>query len=470
MAHDAAVAIDWFHPSADGAFVAYGLSEGGTENSTLHVMRVATGEVLADRIANCRAASVAFLPDNSGFFYAVYPEGDDYHRHIRFHQIGSVPADDPIVFDRLPTEQSWPDVSLSADGEWLLVHVMVGWSHVDVHLLHRPSGEWRVVVEGVEANTSLRVHGDRLVGVTFRDAPNGRAVWASLAEPGEWHTLVPERPDTVLGAFTIDSVAGELLLVASSVAVDRLERWPLEMEALSPSSMSPSSVVSLGVASVVSLDSDAGLTVLATSEFTAPVTVSQLHPDGTRTPIDSADTSVLTDVVVRQVFYPSTDGTLVPIFVAHRRDITPSAATPLILTGYGGFAISESPIWMPNLAAWCAAGGVFAVAGMRGGYEYGERWHEAGRRGNKQQVFNDFFAAADWLVSQGYTSRERLSVYGGSNGGLLMGAVITQRPDLAPAVWCAVPLLDMIRFPQFLIARLWTDEYGDPDVAEEFGW
>ena len=188
MAHDAAVAIDWFHPSADGAFVAYGLSEGGTENSTLHVMRVATGEVLADRIANCRAASVAFLPDNSGFFYAVYPEGDDYHRHIRFHQIGSVPADDPVVFDRLPTEQSWPDVSLSADGEWLLVHVMVGWSHVDVHLLHRPSGEWRVVVEDVEANTSLRVHGDRLVGVTFRDAPNGRAVWASLAEPGRWPT------------------------------------------------------------------------------------------------------------------------------------------------------------------------------------------------------------------------------------------------------------------------------------------
>jgi prolyl oligopeptidase len=125
---------------------------------------------------------------------------------------------------------------------------------------------------------------------------------------------------------------------------------------------------------------------------------------------------------------------------------------------------------MPNLAAWCAAGGVFAVAGLRGGYEYGERWHEAGRRGNKQQVFDDFFAAADWLVNEGFTSRDRLGVYGGSNGGLLMGAVITQRPDLAPAVWCAVPLLDMIRFPQFLIARLWTDEYGDPDVPDEFGW
>jgi prolyl oligopeptidase len=175
-------------------------------------------------------------------------------------------------------------------------------------------------------------------------------------------------------------------------------------------------------------------------------------------------------LTVTQVHYPSLDGTLIPMFVAHRIDVTPSAETPLILTGYGGFAITESPVWMPNLAAWCAAGGVYCIAGLRGGYEYGEAWHHAGRRANKQRVFDDFHAAADWLVAEGYTSRSRLAIHGGSNGGLLMGVAITQRPDLASAVWCAVPLLDMIRFPQFLIARLWTDEYGDPDVPEEFGW
>jgi prolyl oligopeptidase len=141
-----------------------------------------------------------------------------------------------------------------------------------------------------------------------------------------------------------------------------------------------------------------------------------------------------------------------------------------MLTGYGGFAVSESPSWIVRAAAWCAAGGVFAVAGIRGGHEHGEAWHHAGRRANKQNVFDDFFAAADWLVANGYTSRQRLAIEGGSNGGLLMGASITQRPDLARAVHCAVPLLDMIRFPQFLIARLWTDEYGDPDVPEEFAW
>ena len=168
--------------------------------------------------------------------------------------------------------------------------------------------------------------------------------------------------------------------------------------------------------------------------------------------------------------YRSLDATEIGLFVMHRADVQPSAETPLILTGYGGFAISESPSWLVRAAAWCAAGGVFVVAGLRGGYEHGEAWHRAGRRANKQNVFDDFHAAADWLVSQGYTSRHLLAVEGGSNGGLLMGVAITQRPDLARAVHCAVPLLDMIRFPHFLIARLWTDEYGDPGVAEEFVW
>jgi prolyl oligopeptidase len=182
------------------------------------------------------------------------------------------------------------------------------------------------------------------------------------------------------------------------------------------------------------------------------------------------DTSVVPPLTVTQLTYPSLDGTEIGLFVMHRSDVEPSPDTPLMLTGYGGFAIPESPAWVVRAAAWCAAGGVFAVAGLRGGYERGEAWHRAGRRANKQNVFDDFHSAADWLVANNYTSRDLLAIEGGSNGGLLMGAAITQRPDVARAVHCAVPLLDMIRFPHFLIARLWTDEYGDPDVAEEFGW
>ena len=168
--------------------------------------------------------------------------------------------------------------------------------------------------------------------------------------------------------------------------------------------------------------------------------------------------------------YPSLDGTEIGMFLIHRADVDPGPDTPTILNGYGGFAIAETPVWSPTIAAWCEQGGLYAIAGLRGGIEHGETWHDAGRRANKQNVFDDFHAAADWLVATGRTSRERLAIDGRSNGGLLVGAALTQRPDLCAAVSCGVPLLDMIRFPQFLIARLWTDEYGDPDVAEEFAW
>ena len=464
MAADGAVAIDWFHPSADGGLVAYGLSEGGTELSVLHVMRTDTGEVLAERIPETRAASVAWLPDGSGFWYAVYPPGDEYHRHVRFHRLGTPHDDDPVVFDQLPTAETWPDVSVSDDGRWVLVHLMVGWSRTDIHLLDAVAGTWSVVVEGVDAQTGLRVHGDELVGVTTLDAPNGRVVRASVAWPSQWTSFVPERPDGVIGRAAV--CGDELLVVVSHVAIDRLERRSFADGTLVDT-------VDLGAAAVVALDTDhrAGLAFLGLGTFGAPVTLARFTAgDGLRPWGSPLDRSVLPELTVRQVFYPSLDGTNIPMFVAHRTDVTPSADTPLILTGYGGFAIAETPAWMPNLAAWCAAGGVYAVAGLRGGYEYGETWHQAGRRGNKQRVFDDFHAAADWLVAQGFTRRDLLAIHGGSNGGLLMGAAITQRPDLAAAVWCAVPLLDMIRFPQFLIARLWTDEYGDPDVADEFPW
>jgi prolyl oligopeptidase len=173
---------------------------------------------------------------------------------------------------------------------------------------------------------------------------------------------------------------------------------------------------------------------------------------------------------VGQVRYPSGDGTEIGLFLVHRRDVTPGRHTPCILTGYGGFAIAETPAWSPAVAAWCEQGGLYAIAGLRGGYEEGEAWHRAGRREHKQNVFDDLAAAADFLASSGRTSTPRLALRGGSNGGLLVGAALTQRPEMARAVHCAVPLLDMIRYPQFLIARLWTDEYGDPDVAEEFNW
>jgi prolyl oligopeptidase len=459
-AADGAVAIDWYEPSPDGTLVAIGLSEGGTEQSTLWVIDVQTGAPLADSIPNTRASSIAWLPDNSGFWYLRYPEDDSYNRHVYFHRIGTDPVDDPLVFDDLPTPESWPEVLASDDGRHLLVHILVGWGRIDAHLLDTETGEWREVISGVEAQSSFFFHQGELYAVTSRDAPNGRLVAASLEAPTEWRTIVPER-DVVLTRAA--SLGDRIIAVSSTAAVDTVEVWRSD-------GTLETSIADLGLISLQSMDTDDGTALVTVGSFNAPPMLYRITEGRAERWSAEPNASVVPPLTVTQLTYPSLDGTEIGLFVMHRADVKPAPDTPTLLTGYGGFAISESPAWVVRGAAWCAAGGMFAVAGLRGGYEHGEAWHRTGRRANKQNVFDDFHAAADWLVENRYTSRDLLAIEGGSNGGLLMGAAITQRPDLARAVHCAVPLLDMIRFPQFLIARLWTDEYGDPEVAEEFGW
>jgi prolyl oligopeptidase len=314
------------------------------------------------------------------------------------------------------------------------------------------------VISGVEAQSSFFFHGDELYAVTSRDAPNARVVAAPFDNPSEWRTVVAERDVVVTRAA---SLGDRLLVISSKAAVDTIELWNTDGTLCDPFD-------NLGLISVQSLDTDDDTAFLTVASFDAPTTLYRVAGKRADRWSMEIDASVLPPLTVRQVTYPSLDGTEIGLFVMHRADVEPSTRAALVLTGYGGFAIAETPSWLVRAAAWCAAGGVFAVAGLRGGYEHGEAWHRAGLRANKQNVFDDFYAAGDWLVAQGYPSRRLLAVEGGSNGGLLMGAAITQRPDLARAVHWPVPLLDMIRFPQFLIARLWTDEYGDPDVADEF--
>ena len=459
-ATDGAVAIDWYEPSPDGSLVAVGLSEGGTEQSTLTVIDVGTGRHLDDSIPNTRASTIAWLPDNSGFWYLRYPPENAYDRHVYFHLLGTDPAADPMVFDDLPTPESWPDVLASDDGRHLLVQILVGWGRIDARLLDTTTGQWRDVISGVEAQSSFFFHAGELYGVTSRDAPNGRVFAASLDNPSEWRTVLAERDVVVTRAF---SLGDQLLVVSSLAAVDTVEVW-------NGDGTLSTSIGELGLISVQSVDTEGDVAFVVICSFDAPPTLYRIASGRAECWSAALDASVLPPLTVMQTTYPSLDGTTIGLFVMHRSDVEPSTQTPLLLTGYGGFAVSESPSWRVRAAAWCAAGGVFAVAGLRGGYEHGEAWHFAGRKAHKQNVFDDFHAAGDWLVEHGYTSGDRLAIEGGSNGGLLMGAAITQRPDLARVVHCAVPLLDMIRFPQFLIGRLWTDEYGDPEVAEEFVW
>jgi prolyl oligopeptidase len=469
-------AIDWYQPSPDGALVAFGTSTGGDERSTLRVLDVASGALLPDSLPHTRAASVAWLPDASGFAYTRYPDpaevGDDeagYHRTVWWHRLGDTAADDTPCFTELPNKEAWPEVSLSHDGRWLLVHVEQGWSQTDVHLLDRDTERWTTIIEGVEATSWFRVDSerDRLVGTTNLGAPKGRLVAALLGDPlpERWVDLVAEGDDVLTG-FTL---AGDHLVVLRT----RAGVSSLHQHDVSGGPVADITAVTGGLAAVTGLashHSHPDLVAVAHTSFTCPDTVTAWRPDGDPTALTTLPGPTIAPATVRQVRYRSTDGVDVPMLLVHAATTTIGAETPTLLTGYGGFNITETPAWSPFLATWCELGGQVAVPGLRGGGEEGEAWHQAGMRDRKPQVFADFEAAADWLVEQRRTSRERLAIRGGSNGGLLVAACMTRRPDLCAAVVCDVPLTDMVRFPRFLIARLWIPEYGDPDVPEELAW
>jgi prolyl oligopeptidase len=467
LTDDATAAIDWYHPSWEGRLVAYGISEGGDERSILRVLDVATGGPLGDEIPYTRAASVAWMPDAASFLYTRYPDGDEYNRMVYRHEIGRPATADELVWGDLPNPEAWPEVAVSPDGRYRLVTVEVGWARTDLHLLDATTGVWREVIAGQDAVTRARFDHDRLVAVTTLGSPRGRVVAIPLVEPvepGGWTTLVAEGPGVVQHA---EPTRDGLLVATTERAAARLS-WHRTDGSLRHEVGLPE------LCSVVGLDGEPDqLTAFLQLEgFTRPATLYRWdggdalhrhgHTDGPAAP--------KTRFAIHQELYTSDDGTPVGLFLIHAEGNEPSADTPCILTGYGGFAIANTPAWSPMIAAWAGAGGLFAVAGLRGGFEEGEVWHEAGRRGHKQNVFDDFQAAADHLVATRLTARHRLAIRGGSNGGLLVGATLTQRPDLCRAVHCAVPLLDMVRYPRFLIARLWTDEYGDPEVADEFAW
>jgi prolyl oligopeptidase len=482
-------AIDWYQPSPDGGLVAFGTSVGGDERSTLRIVDADTGVLLPDALPHTRAASVAWLPDASAFAYTRYPDPDavgvedaGYHRTVWWHRLGDHPGDDTPCFTDLPDKEAWPEVTLSADGRWLLVHVERGWSQTDVHLLDRDAGRWSTVVEGIEATTWLRVDGerDRLVGETTLGAPRGRLVAAPL---GGHPTRVEgaERPVVDPSAALTDLVPeGDDVLAASAISgehllVLRTRAGVSSLQHHAPDGARLADVTSLtgGLAAVTALaahPSAPGVVAVGHTSFTRPDTVTAWRPDGPPVELTRLPGPAVPTATVTQVRYPSSDGTAVPMLLVHGSDTAVDAGTPTLLTGYGGFNITETPAWSPFIAVWCELGGQVAIPGLRGGGEEGEAWHQAGRRANKPQVFADFEAAADWLVEQGRTSRRRLATRGGSNGGLLVAACLVRRPDLCAAVVCDVPLTDMVRFPRFLIARLWIPEYGDPDVPEELAW
>ena len=282
-----------------------------------------------------------------------------------------------------------------------------------------------------------------------------------------WETIV-EESDAVIDA--VATTSGSILVLSSTAAVSRLDRYDHD-----GTHHEPVDLPDMGSLAGLSGSPEHDLAFFSFTSFAKPAATWRWTRSGVEEwsllgDLDADDAGPQGTYVVEQVRYPSPDGTQVAMFVVRASDTEPTPDTPCVLTGYGGFSISMGPTYSAAVVAVCDAGGIYAVANIRGGAEEGEAWHRAGMRDRKQNTFDDFIAAADWLVDQGLTSREHLAIRGGSNGGLLMGAAITQRPDLCRAVQIAVPLLDMVRFHLFLIARLWIPEYGDPDLPDELAW
>ena len=467
-------ALDWYYPSEDGRLLAYGISENGSEQSVLYVMKVETGALLRDRIPRTRSADLAWLPDGTGFYYTRYPaEGDvpegeeHYHRAVFFHRLGSDPAGDPLVF-RPAEKEHWPGVGLSPDGRWLVIGVARTFDQTDLYLQDLVAGSPpTAVAKDLPATFDGEVVRGRLYLRTNLDAPTYRLYLVDPERPARegWREIIPPSDDAVLESVRI---------TGSALALSYLERASsrLRLADLDGGGMHELPLPTIGSLFGLSGEWDGEELFFGFTSYTVPPTVYRLDLGSGVTELWRRVEADLdpTRYEVRQVTYASRDGTPVTMFLVHGTALARDGSNPVYLTGYGGFNISMTPAFSRSLLLWLERGGVVAIPNIRGGGEYGEAWHQGGMLGRKQNSFDDFIAAGEWLVREGYTRPERLAAAGGSNGGLLMGAVLTQRPELFAAVVVQVPLLDMLRYHRFLIARLWIPEYGSAEDAEQFGW
>ena len=475
LAADHTSALDWYYPSDDGRLLAYGVSEGGSEKSVLRVRDVETGRDLGGVIPDARACSLEWRPDGGGFFYTRYPERgtvpegeENYRRRVYDHVLGRDWHEDPLVFGADRPPEDWPNVHLSPDGRWLAVSVSRGWTRTDVYLrdLTAPGTAFTTVVEGVDAVFGVELRNDRLHLQTNLDAPRSRLVVADLDRPGpqSWRDVLAQTEDVLEGAALIgDWIVAVWLRDASSRVTIHTMGGELVHEVALPV-----------IGSIAGLTGEWNGTeaFLGFTSYAVPPTVYRLAlPEPALSLWARAEGDVDAErFTVRLVHYPSRDGTSISMFLVHARDRPTNAQGPALLTGYGGFNVSHTPAFGRGILLFLERGGLYAVAHLRGGGEYGEGWHRQGMLEHKQNVFDDFIAAGEFLVRQGHAARGRLAIMGGSNGGLLVGAAMTQRPDLFRAVVCQVPLLDMVRYHLFRIARLWIPEYGSPEEQGAFRW
>ncbi|MBN1417310.1 MAG: S9 family peptidase [Planctomycetes bacterium] len=476
LSEDGTIALSGWAPSRDGKLLAYGTAEAGSDWQVWRVRAVDTGEDLPDRVEWVKFSGASWTLDGKGFFYSRYDapaEGESLSatntfQKVYYHRLGTPQDQDPLIYER-PDQKEWGFAAdVTEDGRYLIVAVWRGTdSKNGLFYKDLDAADGQVVELLPDFDAAYDFVGNDGPVFRFRtdlDAPRGRVVAIDIRSPARdaWQAVVPQ----------LDDILDEVSLVGGRLVCQYMKdaRSAVRIHDGSGVLIREVPLPGIGTASGFRGKPDDPETFYSFASFATP-------PEIRRLDVRTGDQSIFrrpkADVdpdafETTQVFCASADGTRVPIFVSHRKDLARDGARPTYLYGYGGFDISITPWFSTTHLVWMEMGGVLAVANLRGGGEYGETWHEAGRLKNKQNVFDDFLASARWLVANGYTSAKRLAIGGGSNGGLLVGACMTQRPELFGAALPAVGVHDMLRFNKFTIGWAWTTEYGSPDDPEMF--
>jgi prolyl oligopeptidase len=473
---DGTAALDGQSVSWNGKLFAYAIAQAGSDWNEWRVRDVATGKDLPDLIRWVKDSSAAWSIDDRGFYYSRYPEPPPgqiltvaaLNQKIYYHRLGDPQSADKLIYER-PEHPSWGVGGEVMEGSHYLVIVIYTGdpgknllSYIDLNV---PNAKPVDLISNLEASFSpIAVTGSLLYLQTNDSAPRGRVIAIDLAQPGRgyWKEIVPQKSETL---DSVQMADGELLLAYMKDA-----HSTASLVTLTGKSVSEVVMPGIGTASWSSAMLGQKEMFYGFAGYTVPPGVYRLDLEtGKSTVVRQSKVAFdSTAYETKQVFYNSKDGTRVPMFLNYRKGLKFDGQNPTVLYAYGGFNIAETPAFSTPIAEWMAMGGVYAVANLRGGSEYGEAWHQAGMRAKKQNVFDDFIAAAEWLIANKYTSTAKLAIYGSSNGGLLIGAVLDQRPELFGAAMPDVGVMDMLRFHKFGFGTQWVGEYGSPDNPEDF--
>jgi prolyl oligopeptidase len=475
LSEDGTIATTRQSFTKDGSRMAYAIAESGSDWQTIRVRDVETQQDLSDVVRWCKFTSIAWKPDGSGFFYSRYPEpgsvapeDESHYSRVYFHLIGSAQEDDTLIYERPDFKELLLDPDVTEDGKYLVITASVGTdprTRIYYRELDSDAGFIPLLDKGDAKYWLIDNDGPVFYIQTDHDAPRGKLVAIDTQQPGEdhWHEVIPE------GGTPLDFVvaAGEHFVVAMLIdaqhKVDLYHRdGTFDRQIVLPT---------IGAVEAISGKPGDPELFLGFTSFLYPSTPFRYDlndPNATLEPLHESGIDFdPSGYETKQVFVHSTDGTRVPMFVVHKKDLHLHGDNPTLLYGYGGFNISLTPSFSIHRLVWLEMGGVFALANLRGGEEYGEEWHRAGMLENKQNVFEDFISAAEWLIANGYTNQKKLAINGGSNGGLLVAACLTQRPDLYGAAVCEVPVIDMLRYHRFTIGHFWVPEYGNAEDDPE---